>query len=338
MRSSTRTRRPVNLPFRFRLGFHDDRPLPSDACVQPPSYLHNSYQDRSLGHMLRDSFSIIATNLYALGLDGRDFRFVTTRPTVTKVARRYLQLVAPAAMTWTSVLDSCAGSRYLFFPDLVAGYGPRDLRTLGAQPWMCAPPQFRALRDRAYRRAGLPPAAPPPRTHIVLLDRDATDKRRISNVRAVAYALRTAFPDASVAAVNMRSRSVAEQLAELAATTVFVTTVGSASFRLILLPDSALVVLIGPPELRTSYTSHAFHEALTCWRYMQYLTLTYYHTVEEAEYTKRYDRKGSESWMTWDADVNVNATKLADIIASGLAARAQAAARGYSLFGVGRGD
>ena len=67
-----------------------------------------------------------------------------------------------------------------------------------------------------------------------------------------AATLRQRFPEARVIVRDMMQLSPDEQMHELARTSVLITTAGSASFRLVYLPDGAAVVLVGAPEVRVN--------------------------------------------------------------------------------------
>jgi hypothetical protein len=102
------------------------------------------------------------------------------------------------------------------------------------------------MRDIAYEEAGVThiPAIEQPQQVITILARDVKVERRgILNLDEISAALTDAFPDASVEVHWMKrdSLSPSEQLDVLARTTVLVSNIGSASFRMIYLPDGAQV-------------------------------------------------------------------------------------------------
>lgn len=143
----------------------------------------------------------------------------------------------------------------MLWRDAVAGWAGLDFdpnhSTVG--PAMCAAERFTPLRAAAYRRYGIPhvpaPQLPgPPR--VVVLGRSEKESRRFIDAAATVAALRSAFPDAQVEYVELMEASPEEQVQLLARTSVLVTTVGSASFRLLFLPDGASVVLVGAPLVR----------------------------------------------------------------------------------------
>ena len=160
----------------------------------------------------------------------------------------------------------CAGAgpapRYVRFDDAVAGWGGIDWddtyngRSGSAiDPAQCGAGLWRPLRTLAYDRCGvaLPSSvAEQPRPRVVLLGRNEFDKRHILNADSLVTELRAALPGVAVDRVVFQDLSPTEQLRELAATTVLVSTIGSASFRLVFLPDGAAMVSVGAPLVRPS--------------------------------------------------------------------------------------
>ena len=145
--------------------------------------------------------------------------------------------------------------RYVLWRDALAGWAGLDFdpNHSAVGPAMCAAERFAPLRAAAYARYGIThvaaPALPgPPR--VVVLGRSEKESRRFIDAAATVAALQRALPEAAVEYVELMEASPEEQMALLSRTSVLVTTVGSASFRLLFLPDGAAVVLVGAPLVR----------------------------------------------------------------------------------------
>jgi len=228
----------------FRLGFPSTWP-PSDVCEQQqPVYLLAPYHAPSFGHVVRDSMTIIAANLAALALEQRAHRLVVTTPAVSHALAKYSAWIATDVKTWQRTVAGC-GQRYLLFRNLVAGYGARRLMAGGA----CSPAPFLAQRRIASRLSGVPimhvTALRGP-TRVLILARSSADKRTILNVPTLVDALRARFAGrVDVRSSKLRYLSARAQLRHLASVSVLITTVGSASFRMLYLPAGAHVILVG---------------------------------------------------------------------------------------------
>jgi hypothetical protein len=91
---------------------------------------------------------------------------------------------------------------------------------------------------------------------ILLLGRTAKESRRFLNVPEAILGLRSRFPGVRVEYAEMMDMTPEEQMHTLATTSVLITTVGSASFRLIYLPDGATTILMGAPVVRLPPSFH----------------------------------------------------------------------------------
>ena len=107
----------------------------------------------------------------------------------------------------------------------------------------CERAHWQAQRDHAYRLNAVPhvPVADQARTLISILYKPKRDKRRAIFSASVLAAVRARWPDADVEVHDGMSETADAQLAWLSRTSVLITNVGSAGFRLLYLPDGAQV-------------------------------------------------------------------------------------------------
>jgi Glycosyltransferase 61 len=139
---------------------------------------------------------------------------------------------------------------WLRFRRLIAGRGQalestwRRLST-PTMSFLCSPVAWRAMRAHAYAAASLPlrAAADLEGPRVVILGGNPAsgvpDVRQILNERALVASLRVRLPGVDIDVVEMGDLSVAQQLEEISRTTVLVSTLGSKSFRMVMLPDGA---------------------------------------------------------------------------------------------------
>lgn len=113
----------------------------------------------------------------------------------------------------------------------------------GTRSHVCGRAHFREQRDLAYRLNGVAvlPVAAQERTLVTFLWKSTRDKRRMLLERGLIDAVRARFPQVDVEIHDGLSEGTDAQLAWLSRTSVFVTNIGSAGFRLVYLPDGAQV-------------------------------------------------------------------------------------------------
>jgi Glycosyltransferase 61 len=130
------------------------------------------------------------------------------------------------------------------------------------QAFLCRPHAWRAIRKSAYAAAGITHVATSAQKQhrIVFLSGRSQnhhpEARLIVNEDDIAAAMRTRFPDVEVVLLSMRDLTPEQQLQELSTATVMISTLGSKSFRMVLMPDGAQV----RPALHMRLQLHA----LTC--------------------------------------------------------------------------
>jgi hypothetical protein len=138
------------------------------------------------------------------------------------------------------------GVEYVRFETLLVGWGPLTYPNFREDPPLtqqkCSRERWQPLRELAYERMGVQhtPAALQGVPRITLLDAPG-ERRAVLNAATAADALRARFPSADVRLVVMRELSAEQQLHVLSQTSVFVSNIGSRSFRLLYLPDGAQV-------------------------------------------------------------------------------------------------
>lgn len=141
------------------------------------------------------------------------------------------------------------GDRLIRFRDVVAGYGGQDLRGDDLPPTACAGPGFIMQQRIAHRNAGIKhrSVSQLPISKVLFGDKPLDDKRRIVNLLETVDHLRKRFPRVQFKSLIMSDLDSQEQLEELSQTSIFVTPIGSSSFRLIYLPEGAHAILVGAP-------------------------------------------------------------------------------------------
>lgn len=101
----------------FQLEFVTNAPVPevAAACDVPrPTYLLRPHRLDFYGHMLRDNFHHIATNLNTLGLDHVGYDLLLWRTQLNEdssslhVSRKYLKLIADDMLIWEDVVAKCS--------------------------------------------------------------------------------------------------------------------------------------------------------------------------------------------------------------------------------------
>lgn len=164
-------------------------------------------------------------------------------------------------------------------------------------PEACEGPGFLSQQRIAYRNAGIAPRTVHqlPKVKVLFGDKPLDDKRRILNIPETMQHLRKHFPGVEFKSLIMSSLEAEEQLKELSTTTVFITPIGSSSFRLIYLPEGAHTILVGAPEgkvkVENSWSQvEPFREAEQCWDRMEHVTIDKYHVLEEGEHEFRHQR------------------------------------------------
>ena len=108
----------------------------------------------------------------------------------------------------------------------------------------CKAARFAAMRDHALRINSIAPRPPPRPSDRILMSfllKPDTDKRQLLVPPAVLVAIRNGFPQIDVELHTAMLEDEVVQLDWLSRTDILVTNVGSASFRMIYLPDGAQV-------------------------------------------------------------------------------------------------
>lgn len=172
-----------------------------------------------------------------------------------------------------------------------------SLRSKSSAPDACEGPGFLSQQQIAYGNAGIVPRTVHqlPRIKVLFGDKKMADKRRIVNIPETVEHLRIQFPGVEVKTLIMSALDSQEQLEELSTTTVFITSIGSSSFRLIYLPEGAHTILVGAPEGRVKVGNswsqvEPFREAEQCWDRMEHVTINKYHVRTEGEHAFRHQR------------------------------------------------
>ena len=167
-----------------------------------------------------------------------------------------------------------AGSRYLYFSDVIIGWG--SLPCQGAHHWL-------GLRDLAYKRAGViaRPASSLSPAQVTILQAAPHEPRQLTGMADKVAQLEQLLPGVQVVLSEMTGLDPKEQLSILANTTVLVSTVGSRGFRLVLLPSGAQTIIIGAPEAkiaggdgRKRQLSGPFKEVDSCWDMLGYVRVS----------------------------------------------------------------
>jgi len=321
-------------PFRIIYMGNKSLPAAADTCDERPlTYLHGLYNSHSFGHVVRDNFQAITWTLMNLGLDAEPFRLrVLERHKrnagMPRVVRKYAAWIAVDVDTWANQLAGCAHT-YILFRRFVAGYGGIIYER---PPRGCFAANFLQQREAAYRAGGLEllPAHRLPRVRVLFGDKSHADSRRITNIMDLLPVLRERFPQAEFAVKMLSSMSETDQLRALRKTSVFISPVGSSSFRLIYLPTGAHVILVGAPEFDAAGNSlvPVFSEVTECWKNLPHFTFSSYHVTQANESITRFERlmhgwrperpELIEQFRIWDADTVLNADKLGGLVRDAL--------------------
>lgn len=228
----------------------------------------------------------------------------------------------------------------------MVGSGGLDLRGDDLQEADCSRNDFLTQQQIAYSNHDMEqrPVQALPTFKVLFGDKDLSDKRRIVNIPEVVAYLTARFPALEIKSVVLSALHASEQLVELSTTTVFVTPIGSSSFRLIYLPQGAHTILVGAPEGAVPLdggaeaTVQPFREAEACWDNLGYVTIDKYHVSGAAEYELRYKRTPwleknigmYNRFQVWDADVVLVPERVGDMVASALAVVSTSSAAGTS--------
>ena len=115
----------------------------------------------------------------------------------------------------------------------------------GSKTQVCAHAHWQAQRDHAYRLNAVQhtPVREQTRMLISVLYKPEGDKRRLLIGPSVVRAVQRQYPGADVEVHNAMNEEPDAQLQWLSRTSILVTNIGSASFRLLYLPDGAQVRL-----------------------------------------------------------------------------------------------
>jgi hypothetical protein len=131
--------------------------------------------------------------------------------------------------------------RYLLLSKSLISVGGVDW-TWAEQPNACEDEDFTSLRGVALSSFHIQhtPVKQQKTPVVTILSKEiAVERRGIVNEDALVEGLRQKFPEASVEIHAMRHMTKDAQLEVLARTTILVSNIGSASFRLLFLPDNA---------------------------------------------------------------------------------------------------
>jgi hypothetical protein len=144
-----------------------------------------------------------------------------------------------------------ASPRYILWHDVIAGWAGIDFdpnnQPVGSA--LCSAGRFKPLRQAAYEAYSISPLPVNKldRTRITILGKSEQETRQFLEVDKAIAALTKSFLEVEVTYVEMMDMPPSKQAKILSETSVLITAVGSASFRLLLLPDGAAVVLVGAP-------------------------------------------------------------------------------------------
>lgn len=113
----------------------------------------------------------------------------------------------------------------------------------GSKTRICSRAHWQAQRDHAYHLNGMThtPVRAQARMLISVLYKPKEDKRRMLISEPVLRAVRERYPDADIEVHDAMAEKPDVQLRWLGRTTILITNIGSASFRLLYLPDGAQV-------------------------------------------------------------------------------------------------
>lgn len=345
---------------RFRLNWitNGSSPAQSETCrVRYPVHLRSPHRPSSFGHLLRDNFEGLVEitqklnrvpHTYTWVRWPSDSSHVRGVDSPTGAMKHYFSWVSEtASQSWNDVLDGCSSQsndtkskpRYVRFDDMVAGYGgidfieafkpgddglPSQLRGLP-----CTHDRWMMMRDTAYGIARVKhvPAAQQ-KARVLFLEHLPDERRAVLNMPEVLDALHQRFADINVDSIPMSTMSADQQLRELSSTTILISNVGSASFRMVYLPTGAQVILIGSPTKAQSNDTEVeltpFKEADACWAHLGYINIWQYF-VGQGEFTlaagrdSLLDESGIPThqyhfYRAWDADVTLDAQRIGDLI------------------------
>ena len=107
----------------------------------------------------------------------------------------------------------------------------------------CKGADFAQMRDHAHALNGIvaPQRAPSDRVRLAVVLKATSDRRQLIVPPAVVRAVREKFPQVDVELHTAAQEDEGAQLSWLARTDILVSNLGSASFRMMLLPDGAQV-------------------------------------------------------------------------------------------------
>ena len=297
------------------------------------TYLHGLYNSHSFGHVVRDNFQAIFWSLMNLGLQSEPFNLLVLErykkaTTVPRVVKKYASWISNSVDTWENQLALC-DKDLIVFRRLVSGFGGMiDKRPPGG----CYPTNFLLQREVAYQKSNLTllPVRRLPRIRVLFGDKSHTDSRRITNIMELLPILRARFTGADFSIKMLANMSERAQLRELRKTSVFVSPVGSSSFRLIYLPTGAHVILVGAPEFdqQGNKLMPAFSEVSDCWQHLRHLTFSSYRVTQANESITRFERIMHgwqpetpdliEKFRLWDSDTVLNPYKLEGLISKAI--------------------
>jgi hypothetical protein len=168
-------------------------------------------------------------------------------------------------------------------------------------------------RDSVFELANLsrPIITFPP---LIIVNWRPDTRRMIINRDEVAAAINASFPDCRIIYSDMTKLLYREQLQVLQHASVMVSTQGSHSFRFMLLPSGARIVLVGNPAL---------HARDNNWKFTPFFELPRFFSVTYVKFIKyvvSVDQKDEyripalgrrlPHWDAWNSDILVNVTKL----------------------------
>ena len=294
------------MPFRIRFTATPFKQV-QQTCIQRGAvYLYRALNPLSFGHLIRDNFGTITTNMEALDLEGAPFELLIMKPGMTDVMKHYAPTVANRASEWEERIGCCP-LRYILFRQIVVGHGGLDLHPAKNPKNICAGQRFVLQRRQAYHLLGvsLRSARDYSTPRVLLLDKYIDDKRRIANIHELAVFLKAQLPMADVRSHTLRDLDSREQIEYLSQTSVLISTIGSPPLRMVYMPTDAQVILIGSTKI--------FKDATSCWEHLPYLHMHYYAT-NTSESVLRYQRAGTGSTTLKDADVVPDRNRLLEIV------------------------
>ena len=214
-----------------------------DNCqYTKPVYLHRIYMGRSFGHLVRDTFTIMAGNLRDLSLEEETYEFLVIKQRdAWSDPHHVLEKYAGWRSSGVTLLrdlspqgtgDTC--QRHIVFSDIVIGtllfasepeISPQSM-SIPPQRWGgCGRSVFRSHREAAYKLAGVwpvPDVLEFSQVRVVIGDKPVNDNRRIANLDHLLPVLRNRFPQYSIEALMLSNMTAQEQLLTLSTTSIFI--------------------------------------------------------------------------------------------------------------------